>query len=145
MLQGAVITELELKIARRMRLLALQDLVALAALLWAALALTAFVLYRFGVFEAQISEGISVRSRLVLCAVPLTASVAFLVIRGILSRQGKWHSKLDALAAQVDIIIDRKLGLDDRASAAGSIIRRGGPGGLMEEALVADTASRLDG
>ena len=145
MLQGAVITELELKIARRMRLLAFQDLVALAALLWAALALTAFVLYRFGVFEAQISEGISIRSRLVLCAVPLTASVAFLVIRGILSRQGKWHSKLDALAAQVDLIIDRTLGLDDRASAAGSIIRRGGPGGLMEEALVADTASRLDG
>jgi hypothetical protein len=128
-----------------MRLLAVQDLVALAALLSAALALIAFVLHRFGVLEAQVSEGISIRARLVLCAVPLTASVAFLVIRGILSRRGKWHSKLDAVAAQVDLIIDRTLGLDDRASTAGSIIRRGGPGGLMEEALVADTASRLDG
>jgi hypothetical protein len=142
---GASITELELKIARRIRLLAVQDLAALAALLSAALVLTAFVLYRFGVFEAQISEGISIRARLVLCAVPLIASVAFLVIRGILSHRGKWHSKLDAVAAQADLIIDRTLGLDDRASTAGSIIRRGGPGGLMEEALVADTASRLDG
>jgi hypothetical protein len=141
----SAITQLELSIAGRVRLLAVQDLLALAALFSAALVVLALVLLRLGLFEARISEGIGIRARLVLFCVPVGATAALLIARSLLRRRGRWQSSLNTSAERVDLIIDRSLGLEDRASTAGSIIRRGGPQTLMETALVADAASRLDG
>jgi hypothetical protein len=141
----ASITQLELRIARRLRVLAVQDLLVLAVLLSAALVVLALAMLRLGLFEARISGGIGVRARLVLSCVPVAATAALFLTRIVLRRRGKWQSSLNTSADRIDLIIDRSLGLEDRTSTAGSIIRRGGPETLMEEALVADAASRLDG
>jgi hypothetical protein len=137
------IEQLELGTGRRLRLLAAQDLIALSVLVSAGFAVIAFILFKLGLFGALAAEGLGIRGRLLLCGIPLITAGALLALRRVLKNRARWRSSLEKDADRVDLIIDRALGLDDRARTAGSIIRRGGPASIMETAQIEDTASRL--
>lgn len=121
------LSEFERQVMRRKRLLALQDRVALTALI-SCLVVAGFVLF------ARMREGGSI-PRAVL-------AVIFAIELGAFA----WHwFKTRATRREAAFLIDRKLELEDRVSTAHGIIEKGGPQREVEFALIDDAAERVTG
>lgn len=123
---AAKIVRLERRVMWRMRLLSLQD--SLAVTLTPA---------------GLIAAGFVVTARLRPIAIPvwpvvigmLSLSIAAVLIRWFLTRTGERDAAF---------LIDESLELDDRIATSRLIIERGGPTGGLEEALIEDSAARVN-
>ncbi|HKS39987.1 MAG TPA: hypothetical protein VJX74_05185 [Blastocatellia bacterium] len=119
------LSEFERQVVRRKRMLALQDRVALAALVSCVIA-AGFVLF------ARMREGGSIPWAVL--------AVIFALELGAFA----WHwFKTRATKQEAAFLIDDKLDLEDRVSTAHQIIKKGGPQREVEFALIDDAAERV--
>ncbi len=119
------LSEFEQQVMRRKRMLALQDRVALAALVSCIIA-AGFVLF------ARMREGGSIPWAILV--------VIFAIELGAFA----WHwFKTRATKQEAAFLIDHTLELEDRVSTAHEIIEKGGPQREVEFALIDDAAERL--
>jgi hypothetical protein len=119
------LSEFERQVMRRKRMLALQDRVALAALVSCVIA-AGFVLF------ARMREGGSIPWAIL--------AVIFALELGAFA----WHwFKTRATKQEAAFLIDDKLDLEDRVSTAHQIIEKGGPQREVEFALIDDAAERV--
>lgn len=119
------LSEFERQVMRRKQLLALQDRVALAALI-SCVIVAGFVLF------ARMREGGSIPWAIL--------AVIFALELGAFA----WHwFKTRATRREAAFLIDRKLELEDRFSTAHGIMEKGGPEREVEFALIDDAAERV--
>src|SRR5262249_59078576 len=95
---------LERETRKRLRLLAIQDLIGLSLVVSVGLALFAIVLLWSGVLDGRFESGVGARERLLLLCIPVTAAGLLLATRYIVTRRARWRSNLDASANQVDLL-----------------------------------------
>ena len=119
------LSEFERQVVRRKRMLALQDRVALAALVSCVIA-AGFVLF------ARMKEGGSIPWAIL--------AVIFALELGAFALH--WF-KTRATKQEAAFLIDDKLDLEDRVSTAHEIIEKGGPRREVEFALIDDAAERV--
>src|SRR5262249_58385779 len=84
----AFIRQIESAISGRLRLMAVQDLIALSLLVSAAVAALAFFLFKLGLFDARIAAGIGKRERLLACSVPVVAGEGVFPVWRVLREPG---------------------------------------------------------
>ena len=119
------IVVLQRRVMWRMRLLSLQDSLALALTISALMA---------AAFVAIV--------RLRPSSIPVGAVVLGLVGLAVGAALFRWFGNRDGEASAA-LLIDESLKLDDRVATSRLIIQRGGPTGAFEEALVEDAAARV--
>jgi hypothetical protein len=114
-------------VARRKRLLSLQDNLAIAVLAGGLMAAAAILYIKLRPLEMSVW---------IVASSMLGGALALLAVRWFLTRVSE---------SSVSFEIDRRLGLEDRIASADPIIRRGGPRRAVEEALLDDAAGRISG
>jgi hypothetical protein len=120
------IKQLETRVLRRKRGLALQDAMALSLLISGLLSTAIIIYIRLRPVELRWWIGV---------AVTLLTVTAILVIRWLMTR---------ATAEEAAFVIDDRLDLEDRITTARAILERGGPDKAVEIALIEDVASRIE-
>ena len=121
------IIRMKRSVLMRMRLLALQDNLALALIIGGLVGAALLLFIALGPIE--ISRWVSIFSIAIV-------SIAVALIRWQLSK----GRNPDAV-----FLIDSRFALEDRVAASTAVIERGGPRRPLEEALIHDTAERLRG
>ncbi|MCI0488391.1 MAG: hypothetical protein L0229_17515 [Blastocatellia bacterium] len=115
----------ERRVARRMRALALQDILALALLIGGILSAAAVLYIRLRPLQTSVWAA---------AAIVMGVATALALVR--------WFAKR-ATERDAAFEIDRALALEDRAATAQSVIERGGPHRAVETALLDDAAERV--
>src|SRR5262249_58840358 len=88
----AFIRQIESAISGRLRLMAVQDLIALSGLVSAAVAALAFLLFRLGLFDARIAAGIGMRGRVLVLLLPGASAAGRLLVFRVFCQPGRGRS-----------------------------------------------------